>query len=178
MRERLDGLDLTGIRAANKPIIGHLQCGKVLENWKFLDQSYLVPLDGTGFFSSPTIHCDYCCEKQHKSGEVTYSHQMVVGSIVHPDMKQVLPLGFEPIVKSDGQEKNDCEQSASKRCLENFRETHPKLPVIIVGDGLFSNAPFIDMLEEHRCHYILGAQEKDHGLVKSTNAIGLWRMSL
>ena len=162
MRERLDGLDLTGIRAANKAIIGRLQRGKVLENWKFLDQSYLVPLDGTGFFSSPTIHCDYCCEKHHKSGEVTYSHQMVVGSIVHPDMKQVLPLGFEPIVKSDGQEKNDCERNASKRWLENFREIHPKLPVIIVGDGLFSNAPFIEILEEHRCHYILGAQEKDH----------------
>jgi hypothetical protein len=162
MRERLDGLDLTGIRAANKAIIGRLQRGKVLENWKFLDQSYLVPLDGTGFFSSPTIHCDYCCEKHHKSGEITYSHQMVVGSIVRPDMKQVLPLGFEPIVKNDGQEKNDCERNASKRWLENFREAHPKLPVIIVGDGLFSNAPFIEMLEEHRCHYILGAQEKDH----------------
>ena len=162
MRERLDGIDLTGIRAANKAIIGCLQRSKVLENWKFLDQSYLVPLDGTGFFSSPTVHCDYCCEKHHKSGEVTYSHQMVVGSIVHPNMKQVLPLGFEPIVKSDGQEKNDCERNASKRWLENFREAHPKLPVIIVGDGLFSNAPFIEMLEHHRCHYILVAQEKDH----------------
>lgn len=60
MREPLDGLGLTGIRAANRAIIGRLQRGKILENWKFLNQSYLVPLDGTGFFSSPTIHCDYC----------------------------------------------------------------------------------------------------------------------
>ena len=57
MRERLDGQKLTGIRAANKAILGRLQRGKVLEDWKFLDH-YLVPLDGTGFFSSSSIHCD------------------------------------------------------------------------------------------------------------------------
>ncbi len=161
MRERLDGHELTGIRSASKAIIGRLQRGKVLEDWKFLDH-YLVPLDGTGFFSSHTVHCSSCCEKLHKDGEVTYTHQIVVGSIVHPDKRQVLPIGFEPIVKSDGQKKNDCERNASKRWLENFRETHPKLPVIIIGDGLFSNGPFIDLLEEHRCHYILLAKEDDH----------------
>ncbi len=161
MRERLDGQELAGIRATNKAIIGRLQRGKVLEDWKFLDH-YLVPLDGTGFFSSNTVHCNSCCEKRLKDGEVTYTHQMVVGSIVHPDKKQVLPIGFEPIVKSDGQKKNDCERNASKRWLENFREAHPKLPAIIIGDGLFSNGPFIDMLEEHRCCYILVAKEDDH----------------
>ena len=163
MRERLDGQELTGIRSANKAIINSLQRGKALEQWKFFDQYYLVSLDGTGFFSSHTIHCDSCCEKHYKKGEdITYTHQMVVGSIVHPCKKQVLPIGFEPIIKSDGQQKNDCERNASKRWLENFREAHPKLPVVIVGDGLFSNGPFIDMLEQYRCHYILVAQEKDH----------------
>ncbi len=161
MRERLDGQELTGIRSAVKAVIGRLQRGKVLEDWKFLDH-YLVPLDGTGFFSSNTVHCSSCCEKRLKDGEVTYTHQMVVGSIVHPDKKQVLPIGFEPIVKSDGQKKNDCERNASKRWLENFREAHPKLPVIIIGDGLFSNGPFIDLLEEHRCRYILVAKDDDH----------------
>ena len=87
---------------------------------------------------------------------------MVVGSIVHPDMRQVFPIGFEPIVKSDGQEKNDCERNASKRWLEEFRRPHPQLSVIVVVDGLFSNGPFIDMLEQHRCCYILVCQEKDH----------------
>lgn len=162
MRERLDGLGVQGIRAANKALMARLQRGKVLEQWKVLSQYYLIPLDGTGFFSSSSIHCDYCCEKHHRNGDVTYSHQMLVGSIVHPNMRQVLPIGFEPIVKSDGQEKNDCERNAAKRWLKNFREAHPKLPVIIGGDGLFSNGPYIEELKSYGCHYILGAQEKDH----------------
>lgn len=162
MRERLDGLGLEGIRAGMKAVMARLQRGKVLENWKFLNKTYLVPLDGTGFFSSHEVHCEGCCEKHHRKGEVTYSHQMVVGSIVHPDQRQVIPLGFEPIVKSDGQVKNDCERNASKRWLMNFRRDHPQLPVTVVGDGLFSNAPFIELLEHHRCHYILGCKEDDH----------------
>ena len=87
---------------------------------------------------------------------------MVIGSIVHPNLRQVLPIGFEPIVKSDGQQKNDCERNASKRWLEEFRSEHPQLPTVIMADALFSNAPFIELLEEHRCHYILVCQKDDH----------------
>ena len=162
MRERLDGLELNGIRESMKSVVGRVQRGKELENWKFIEGSYLVPLDGTGIFSSTAIHCSSCLEKHHKNGDITYSHQMLVGSIVHPSLRQVLPLGFEPIIKADGATKNDCERNASKRWLNEFRRAHPKLPVIIVGDGLFSNAPFIEELEKHRCHYILGCKEDDH----------------
>lgn len=71
-------------------------------------------------------------------------------------------FGFEPIVKEDGAEKNDCERNASKRWLKEFRKQHPQLPTVIVADGLFANDPFIEMLEQHRCHYILVCKEDDH----------------
>lgn len=87
---------------------------------------------------------------------------MVVGSVVHPDLRQVLPIGFEPIVKSDGMKKNDCERNAAKRWLKDFRHQHPQLPTVIVADGLSANDPFIEMLEAHRCHYILVCQKDDH----------------
>jgi hypothetical protein len=87
---------------------------------------------------------------------------MLVGVIVHPDMRQVLPIGFEPINKADGDTKNDCERNATKRCLKNFRRDYPQLPVVFLGDGLFSNAPFIQEVEVHRGKYIIIAKEKDH----------------
>ena len=36
-------------------------------------------------------------------------------AIVHPDQKAVIPLMPEPIVKQDGEKKNDCERNAAKR---------------------------------------------------------------
>lgn len=166
MRTRLDGLPLYMLHGAYREIISSLQRSKRLENWKFMNEYYVISVDGTEFFSSREVFCEHCCTKvynKEKKDEYTiYNHQMVVGSIVHPNMRQVLPIGFEPIIRSDGEKKNDCERNASKRWLENFRKNHPQLSVIIVADGLSSNAPFIKELIKHRCKYILVAKNKDH----------------
>ncbi len=166
LRERLDGLDLSIFGSVFTSLFAVLQRGKVLEEWKFLEGKFVVSLDATGFFSSNKVHCEYCCEKViHKGTDkeyTTYHHQMLVGSIVSPHMKQVLPVGFEPIIKEDGSKKNDCERNCAKRWLESYRKSHPQLPTVIVADGLYSNAPFIRLAIEKRCSYILVAKEDDH----------------
>ena len=42
-------------------------------------QDYLlVPIDGTGYFSSHDVHCEQCCTlKNHRDGTKTYYHQML-----------------------------------------------------------------------------------------------------
>lgn len=166
LRERLDMQEISIIRVAFTSLLANLQRSKVLESWKFLDDKFLVSLDASGFFSSNTVKCEYCCTKVlHKGTKeeiVSYQHQMLVGSIVSPGMKQVIPVGFEPIVKGDGERKNDCEINCSKRWLEQYRKEHPQLPTIIVADGLYSKASFIRELMKKRCSYILVAKEADH----------------
>jgi disulfide oxidoreductase YuzD len=119
--------------------------------------------DGTGYFYSKNIHCPSCLERKNpKTGEITYSHQMYGAAIVHPNLKEVIPLMPEPIIKQDGETKNDCERNASKRFFEKFRQDHPNLPVIVVEDALSSNAPHIRELQRHNLRYILGVKEGDH----------------
>lgn len=93
---------------------------------------------------------------------MTYYHQMLGVCIVHPDKSNVIPLCPEIIQNGDGSVKNDCERNAAKRFIENFRREHPHLKVIIMGDGIASNAPYIRLLEEHRMKYLLGAKPGDH----------------
>jgi hypothetical protein len=97
-----------------------------------------------------------------KTGEITYSHQMLGAAIVHPDQKAVIPLAPEPIIKQDGETKNDCERNAVKRFLEQLRKDHPHLPLIVIEDALSANAPHIRELERHNLHYILGVKPGDH----------------
>ena len=162
LRERLDELDPSFIRPTFKKIFAELQRGKCLEEFEFLDGYYLLPLDGTGEFSSSKVCCCQCCKKEHKDGSVTYYHQMLGACIVHPDKSNVIPLCPEIIQNGDGSVKNDCERNAAKRFIENFRREHPHLKVIIMGDGIASNAPYIRLLEEHRMKYLLGAKPGDH----------------
>jgi hypothetical protein len=162
MRERLDEVDPLFIRPVFKKMFAKIQRGKCLENFEFLDGYYLLSLDGTGEFSSSTICCPQCCKKEHKSGLVTYYHQMLGACIVHPDQSNVIPLCPELIQNGDGAAKNDCERNASKRFIEHFKREHPHLKVIILGDGIASNAPYIRLLKEHKMKFLLGAKPGDH----------------
>lgn len=66
-RERLDNVDYTKLDAVIDALIVPLQRGKILESYKFLNDYYLVSIDGTGCFSSNDIHCVNCCMKHAKS---------------------------------------------------------------------------------------------------------------
>ncbi len=49
---------------------------------------YLIPLDGTGYFSSTKLHSPACLEKTcSKTGKIAYHLQALGAAIVHPDSK-------------------------------------------------------------------------------------------
>jgi len=138
-----------------------LQRSKQLEKFRFLN-GYLMPIDGTQYFSSGTISCPSCLTKTPKNGDTIYYHQVLGVAIVHPDQRQVIPLAPEPIQNIDGSSKQDCERNAGKRLLQKIRTTHPKLKIIIAGDDLYSNHPFLDELKVNRMSFILVAKPSDH----------------
>lgn len=162
LRERLDILSPENFRRPFRTIFAFLQRGKVLERYKYFNKYYLISIDGTGQYSSSKVRCKNCCEKHHRSGEVTYYHQMLGAAVVHPDERIVIPLAPEPIVKGDGYTKNDCERNASKRLLKDLRREHPHLDAIIVEDSLASNYPHLSLLDELELEYIIGVKPGDH----------------
>jgi hypothetical protein len=163
MREVLDPVNPDNFSAVYSGIFRHLQRGKALESFVFLQGCYLLSVDGTQYFSSKAIHCDSCLESTNaKTGEVTYSHQLLGAALVHPDRPEVIPVFPESITTQDGADKNDCERNAGKRFVTQFRRDHPHLPVIVTEDGLGSNGPHIHALQAQNMHFILGVKAGDH----------------
>jgi len=162
LRERLDCVSPRQLRRPFRKIFAYLQRGKALEPYRYLDGHYIVSIDGTGQYASKKVHCNNCCEKKHRSGEITYYHHMLGASIVHPEKKVVIPLAPEPIIKGDGATKNDCERNASKRLLTDLRREHPHLKVLIVEDALASNYPHLSLLDSLNMNYIIGVKPGDH----------------
>jgi hypothetical protein len=78
MREILDLVEPRQLRPSFNDVFRQLQRGKALEPFVFYQGCYLLSLDGTGYFSSSSIHCDSCLEKVNKqTGEITYQHQVL-----------------------------------------------------------------------------------------------------
>ncbi|PHR22570.1 MAG: hypothetical protein COA36_17695 [Desulfotalea sp.] len=128
----------------------------------YLDGHYLLSGDGTGFYSSAKVSSPYCLSKKSRNGQTLYYQQMYAASFVRPGCKIVIPTFPEMITKQDGSTKNDCERNAAKRFYSKFRKEHPHLKVIVIEDGLASNAPHIRDLERLQLRYILGAKPGDH----------------
>jgi hypothetical protein len=162
MRQIVDAVEPSSLRPAFKAVFAQVQRGKVLESYTYLDGHYLLSVDGTGFFSSPTIHCDQCCTKKNRAGQITYYHQLLGAVIVHPDQREVIPLAPEPITRQDGATKNDCERNAAKRLLPDIRRAHPHLKLLVVEDALAANAPHIRLLQALNMRFILGVKPGDH----------------
>jgi hypothetical protein len=162
MREILDGIEVDQLNEAFADVFYELQRGGVLKDFMLDNGHYLVAVDGTEYFCSDTIHCPQCMQRRVGGDKTQYYHQAVVATLVHPDQKTVITLAVEPIVKQDGETKNDCERNANRRLLARFRQLHPKLKVIVVEDGLSSNAPHIADLQQLNLRFLLMAKSSDH----------------
>lgn len=162
LRERLDEVEPRKLCRSYKSVFRAAQRGKVLPFFEFMDGYYLISNDGTGVFHSEKVHCENCYVKNHRDGRVSYYHQVMSSVLVHPDQSVVLPMMMEPIIKGDGSKKNDCERNASKRLLSTLRGMHPQLKLMVVEDGLHSNAPHIKLLKSLGYRYLIGAKPDDH----------------
>lgn len=163
IREALDSVDPKSFRPAYKAVLRNLQRGKALKQMTFLDEYYLIALDGTGTYSSENLGSASCQTKvSKKTGRTVYYQQMLGAAIICPGKKEVIPLMPEMIIPQDGTNKNDCERNACRRWLIEFRREHPHLKVVITEDALSPNAPHIRDLKDHNCRFILGVKPGDH----------------
>jgi len=127
LRDTLDRVPLDIFDPIFGDFFSRLQRGKHLADYRFLGGKYLVPIDGSEYFSSEAIHCPSCLRAKSKKDSTRYHHQILQAVIVHPNKKQVVPLSPEPIRNTDGSKKQDCEINAAKRKIAEIRKAHPRL---------------------------------------------------
>jgi len=162
LRDRLDTIPSDTLAPIFKELFNRLRRHKHLEDYVIFPNTLLCVIDGTQYHSSKDIHCEQCLHKTHRNGEITYSHAVLQGAIMHPDKKQVLPVMPEAIQNKDGTEKQDCESNAAKRFIAHLKKAHPRQGFAICGDGLMSHQPMIETIKDNGMHYLLVAKPGDH----------------
>lgn len=161
-RRRLDEVCTSRFERVFRALFQWVERAQLWSEFHTAQSSVLVALDGTGVFSSSTIHCDHCRITNHRDGRRTYSHQVVTAAIVHPKTSASLPFGAEPIGRADGATKNDCEQEAAKRLLRRLRQRHPTLRLVILADALYATGPMVQLLQELHMEFLLAVKPRQH----------------
>ena len=80
--------------------------------------------------------------RQLSNGQTLYDHTAITPVIVRPGHAQVIALAPEYIMPQDGHAKQDCEQAAGKRWMTQHAATLVPHHVTLLGDALYSKAPF------------------------------------
>jgi len=168
MRTVMDEIDSGQFDGLFTTFFRLLQRGKHLAQYRVFRRYYLCVVDGGEYFSSDHIGCPSCLRHtiKKKRGDVfQFSHQIVQAALVHPKLPQVIPLCPEPVRNTDGTEKQDCETTAAKRLLAKLKKIHPKIPLIIIADSLYSTQPMVEALTSCSMRYVLTAKPGDHKML-------------
>jgi Transposase DDE domain len=162
MRLVLDALSPSHLRPLFATLLTRLRTAGVLKQYQYWKDHLIVSIDGVEHFSSRNIHCRHCTTRKHRDGEISYHHAGLAAVLLHPEHAEVFPLDFEPIVNEDGALKNDCERNAAKRLCAALHEQYGELPLLVVEDALYANAPHIRQITGYGWKYVLNVKADSH----------------
>ena len=134
----------------------------ILQRFRGVQNSTLIALDGTWYFSSQKIHCPCCSHLEQQSGAVTYYHSAVTPVLVAPGQSEVIALRPEFITPQDGHSKQDCELAAAKRWLEANAARYGDGAVTLLGDDLYAHQPFCRRALLHGFHFLFVCKPESH----------------
>ena len=140
---------------------------KLIRDKKFtrylVENCYPICMDGTqklkhnelvqGQWLTRTIQTKDGTEEQH------YVYVLEVSLGFHNGM--TIPLLSEFLTYDGGEEtKQDCEQRAFHRVCERLKAQFPKLPILVLLDGLYPNGPIMERCRRYGWHYMIVLPDK------------------
>jgi hypothetical protein len=162
IRNLLDPIPAKTIYPVFQRVYTWLEKQGIIKDFLFLDGEFLIALDGTEYFNSKKLNCPHCNSRNHSNGTTTYFHSCVIPVIVSPQRKTVISLAPEFIKKQDGNEKQDCENAAVKRWLNNNPQNQYDYPVTLLGDDLYSRQPICKLALEQGYNFIFVCLDTSH----------------
>ena len=164
-----------GAASSVKRLFALAQRGGVLKEYEWLGGRHVLSVGRHGALLVATVHCGNCCVKNRRDGGVEYYTSRCARCwCIRSAARWCRWLPPEPILKTDGARKNDCERNAAKRLLTALRREHPHLPLLVVEDGLASNGPHVRLLKESG-HELRAGREagRPQGAVRVGGRVGV-----
>jgi len=133
-----------------------------LDGFRSINNTFLIALDGTDFFSSEKISCPCCTQSKLKNGKTLYRHIAVTPVLVSPKQKNVVALAPQFVQPQDGHDKQDCELAASGRWLDQWGAHYAAWGVTYLGDDLYCHQPHCERVLGQQAHFFFTCKPDSH----------------
>lgn len=148
-------LEPSELETLKEAIVKELIRRKVFHKFRFMGKKFLIAVDGTGTSTYMADYCGQCTSKTSKNGHTTYFHYVLEAKLVtHNDMGvSVATEWVENRIDGD-YEKQDCEQKAFQRLAIKLKKMFPRLPIVILADGLYPNQTIFEICRDNGWDFI------------------------
>lgn len=128
---------------------------KVFHKFRFKGKKYFISIDGTGVATYKSNYCGECTSKTSKNGVTNYFHNVLEAKLVTSNDMSV-SIATEWIQNENGKEydKQDYELKAFKRLAIKLKKMNPRLPLVILADGLYANQTFFKICKDNGWEFI------------------------
>jgi len=129
---------------------------KVFHKQRYRGQWYTVAIDATGVASYKEQHCDQCLYKASSKGKTSWFHNVLEARLVTPNGFSISLLSEWIENPSDkNYDKQDCERKAFTRLAARLKQDFPRLPILILADGLYPYEGFFALCKNNNWRYIV-----------------------
>jgi len=134
---------------------------KALQKFKLFGQYYLLAIDGTGLQTYDYEPYPGCPFRKYKSGRKVWISYVLEAKIIAPN-GFALSLATEWIENPTDQtfDKQDSENKAFKRLTRRLKKVFPRLPLVLLLDGLYPNDPVFNICKKYNWRYIITLKDK------------------
>jgi hypothetical protein len=162
IRKLLDAISPDELYPVFWSVYDRLKHDGYLSEYTGFSQNLLLSLDGLEYFSSKTLHCSNCLQKQSRDESTIYSHSVITSVLVSTRTHHVIALEPEFIDTQDGYDKQDCEQNAIKRWIERNATRFPPHQITILADDLHCKQPLLKLLLDSHFNFIVVCKPQSH----------------
>jgi len=161
----LRDIDVGQIEQAHIELVGRLIRGKKFRRY-LINNCYPVAIDGSQKFARDTLWDENML--QRTQGKEDNRHTRYFVYILEASLAfrngMVVPLLSEFLEYAKGDtdnNKQDCEQRAFARLSERLKKLFPRLPVLLLLDGLYANGPVMRRCHQYNWQFMIVLKDKD-----------------
>lgn len=148
----LDPDEIEGIKTA---LMHDIIFKRRLNKFKLFGKYFIIAIDGTGLHSFSKPPDGGYIYKTSKKGKITYYRQVLEAKLLCFNGFS-LSIGTEWIANTQTEyDKQDCELKACYRLIKKIKVNFPKLPVLIVADGLYPNQNIFKLCRENGWEWLI-----------------------
>ncbi|MBT3353746.1 MAG: hypothetical protein HN402_02400 [Candidatus Scalindua sp.] len=150
---------------------------KVFDKFRFEGLYHSIAIDGTGLHSYDYEPYPGCPKQTSKNGKTSYTVYVLEAKIVCANGFSI-SIATEWIRNPEQgtYDKQDCELKAFVRLAQKIKKLYPRMPILLLADGLYPNNTVFDICRNYGYHFIFTFKE---GNLKSVweEVNFLWRVT-